>query len=151
MNMNRLKYLGILVSLLASTSSPAPVRISNMNDFNMPAWPGSGNLVLADPICIYNSAGTAYSVTVTGSGPGGAFRVTSGALFINFAVAFAGSSGAFANLTTGVARARNNANTTSTNCGGGTNAQMRVTFTNANLSAAEAATYTGLLTVLLQP
>lgn len=149
--MNKTKYLGFLVLLLLSTSSPAPVRISNMNDFNMPAWSGAGNLVLADPICIYNSASVNYQVTVTGSGPGGAYRVTSGALFVNFAVAFAGSNGTFANMTTGVARARNNANTTSTTCGGGTNAQMRVTFTNANLSAAEAASYTGLLTVLLQP
>lgn len=150
-NINMKKFLIILAALfLFVPNSYAVVRISNMNDFAFGTWSGTGQLQSSDAVCIHDTQGNMnYGIRPRGSGTSFAFTVTNGTVTIPYSVEFQGSVGGMTTLTTNVKTVFNNANRTSSTCGGGTNATLRVTFTQANLEAAEAGSYTGVLTIIL--
>ncbi|MBL7661363.1 hypothetical protein JNK13_01295 [bacterium] len=151
------KSLCLILSCILFWTNPAlaVVRISNMNDFAFGTWSGSGDLQLTDAVCIYDSAGGAanrrYFITLTGSGAGGAFTIASGANTLAYSAAFAGSNGVFTNMTAGVRVQFDGAHRTSNTCGGTTNAQIRISLTQANMLTVDNGSYSGILTVLLQP
>lgn len=143
----------ILCLLLAQPEQAgALVQITNVNDFSFGTWSGTGDLVITDGICIYEDVGNRrYVVRPTGSGSGSAFTLSGGSSTLAYSVAWVGSGGGgFTTLTSG-----SNTNFTQSsrtvNCGGGTNATLQITISAANLLAAEAATYTGTLTLTIQP
>jgi len=126
------------------------VQISNMNDISFGSWSGSLSMEQTDAVCIYNdSANTNYKISATS--PGGVFRMTNGGNNLNFEVRFQGSSGGFVQLTHGSPSNFTAANISSSNCSGGTNATLKVTVTESDLAAAKAGTYSGSLSLLLEP
>jgi hypothetical protein len=146
-------FMLLLVVVFFVAPAFSVVRISNMNDFSFGSWTGVGDLVQSDSICIHDSS-TAntnrYTIRATGSGGGGAFSLNSGPNTLAYAVAWQGSQGGIVNLTSGTNTNFRRAST-STTCGGGTNATLRITITEANMLAATAGSYSGTLTILLQP
>lgn len=147
------KVFLLFLLLLIQNSVFGVVRITKMNDFIFGTWSGVGQLQSTDAICIYeSSARVTYGITASGSGIGGAFTVSNGTTPIAYSVEFTGSNPANTfitlNSTIKTTFGRSHANTT---CSGGTNAQVRVTFTQANLLAGEAGSYSGVLTVRLDP
>lgn len=139
-----------LLNLIFISDGFALVRITEMDNFAFGTWSGSGQLQASDTICIYDSqANMNYGIRATGSGAASAFTVASGAFTLAYGVQWQGSVGAMTTLTTNVKTVFNNANRISQTCGGAPNATLRITFTQANLEAAEAGTYSGVLTLLL--
>lgn len=128
------------------------VRISNMNDFAFNSWPGYGDLQATDGICIYDTQqNSRYRVRISGSGAGSIYTISNGLETIPFTVQFAGSNGSFRNMPSGRRRRFNAAVRDSSTCNGTTNAQLRVSFVESDLRAAGVGTYTGIITLILQP
>jgi len=128
----------------------ADVRISGFTDLNLGSWAGMGDLTDEMNLCVYNSDSLEPNYNITASG-GGSFVLESGANQVAYVPAFKGSVGAYQDLTHGVAATFSEANHASDDCGGGTNANLRITVTEAALSAARAGSYSGVITVLLEP
>jgi hypothetical protein len=139
----------VLFTSVSYTS--ADVRISGVGDFSFGVWGGVADLVSSDPVCIYNSASAAYTITASGSGPGGNLSLASGGNSLGYDVAFRGSVGGYVTLTANSPQSFSAANQISNSCGGGTNADVRVTVSASNLLAATAGSYSGTLTVTVGP
>lgn len=137
--------------LISSPYAAADVRIVGVGDFSFGMWGGIGDLVNSDPVCVYNSASAAYTVTASGSGPGGDFTLVSGGNSLLYEVAFRGSAGGYVTLEANSPQSFSAANQVSNSCGGGTNADVRVTVSASNLQAASAGSYSGTLTVTVGP
>lgn len=134
---------------------PNLIRITGMADFSFGTYSGSGDMDQNDNVCVYtNKASGTYRVTASGSGAGGAFSVASGADTLAYGVFFndvSGTTGEQA-LTSGSAlTGQSGANTTSQTCGGSDNANIHVRFLETNLTAAPAGSYTGTLTIVVEP
>ena len=149
----------LLASLLLlpvfTPAALAAVRITGFTDFTFGTWSGSGDLVLYDgSLCVYDSGGGQYKITITGSGSGGAYTIASGANTLAYTVGFkasSGTGGTFTAMTSGTRKNFTPPNTASETCGGVYNAALRLTFAAASLSAAVPGSYSGSVTVLLEP
>lgn len=156
---NRLACLlrrnGLLVAIgsivFAATAVPAraDVQITGFSNMSFGSWGGTGDMVLTNDLCVYNSVDANYRITASGSG--GSFQLVSGGNSIPYAVEFKKSGGSYSALTHGSSAAFNGANTASVNCGGSTNSTLRVTVTQAALDTAHAGSYGATLTVLVEP
>ena len=153
--LNSLMRLYILLSFLlgathlSSRVALADVQISALNDLSFGTWSGTGDMEQTDAVCVYNTVNANYKIT--GTAPGGIFRMANGGNNLNYEVRFQGSSGGFVQLTHGTSSSFTAANTSSWNCSGGTNATLKVTVTDGALSAAATGNYTGTLYLLLEP
>lgn len=139
-----------------SVTVPKLIRVRGFQDFTPSIYSGtgtrsdSGNLNISTN---YGTSGRTYSVTATGSGTGGAFTTSDG---LGNTLAYS----AFYNQVTGITgRVTLTAGTTLTGRTGAAkplsittpNANLSINFTQANLQAAEAGTYTGVLTLVVTP
>ncbi|NDC38469.1 MAG: hypothetical protein EBZ48_10505 [Proteobacteria bacterium] len=140
-----------------SLSIATLVRITGLENINFGKYAGTGNLSAAVDLCIWtNNADGKYKVRAEGSGASGAFTLTDGVTgTLPYEVRWnntTGTSGNFAistpqqytSLLTG-------ANTESSTCGGGRNANFQVTIQQAQLLARRPAIYTGVLTFVISP
>lgn len=145
----RLFLFSILILSLLSSQSLADVQITNMNDIALGSWGGSGDLQGDDSVCIYSTGSADYLVTASGSGAGSAFELTSGSDTLTYEVRY-NDGGSFVQLTTGNSQAFTGASST-VNCGGGTNGTLRVTVRELDLSGVLSGSYSGTLTVVIDP
>ena len=128
----------------------ARIQIVNMNDFNFGTWTGSGGITATDQVCVWEDSGNdRYRVTATGTGTGGAFTITGGTTALPYQVTWTSSNGTTQTLTANVQSVQFRSSSFVNRCGGGTNATIRIDISQSALLAAEAATYTGTLTLLL--
>ncbi len=133
---------------------PDLVRISSLNDIELGFFPGSGDLSGSDALCVYrNDPAGAYLVEASGQGAGNAFVVVQNGMKLPFAVDYSDGSGdGWRPLTAGgVPVAAGNANATATDCGGATNASVRVRIEESVLTSAEPGSYAGRLTLTVAP
>lgn len=143
-------FIIFLIIFIFPSFAYSLVQISNMNDFSFGTWSGSGQLQSTDNICIHDTqVNPRYGITASGSGAGSAFTIQSGANTIAYTAEWQGSVTAITTLIPAVKSQFQDANRVSATCGGGTNASLRITISQANLEAANAGTYTGTLTILL--
>lgn len=126
------------------------VRISGFTNISLGPWNGSGDLTAENNLCIYNSATADYRVRARGSGAGNAFHLSGVGGDVDYGVRFKQSTGSYVTLTADVFQDFTDANTSSDNCGGLTNASLEVSVSSDDLSAAAAGSYSGTLTVLLE-
>ena len=159
-------------SIDISVVKTTEVRISGLSDAHMSlaAWHvGDGAVNLYSPACIYSSTASAsYKITATGDGDDGAgtnFTIYNAGHTRTIAYAVVwntpGYAGPFANsgdtLTSGTQSANTytNASPDSSDCSGGAhsgvNTRVNVNITGAAMTAAPADTYTGILTLLIDP
>ena len=134
----------------------AEVRISNLRDFTLGSWSGSGDLYDNDDICIYNSGGTGYRITATGSGSGQAFTLSTTGGAVEYEVRFkdqAGSGGSYVQLTSGTQVSSFSGASSSSDCNSGVdlNANIKITVTATALGSAVPGSYSGTLTIVLAP
>jgi hypothetical protein len=143
-----------------SLTIPEYVIVRNMNDFAFGNWNGTSALDTNDDIAISGNddQGTpSYQVTLSGSGASSAFTIArtspaSPAATIAYTVAFndqtGTSGGVAATATTAITNQTgiNQALSTTT-----TNANIRVQIALATLQAAPYGTYSGTLTIVVQP
>lgn len=149
--MKRLAFL--LVCLLSAIPAHAQlVQITSVGNFGFGAWSGSGDLHSTDQVCIYRSSGGSnYRITATGSGAASSFRVANGGANIAYEVRWQPlPAGSLTSLTAGSPTGFSGASG-SINCGGSTNALLDITITETALSAASSGSYSGTLTLLLEP
>ena len=149
---NRIFSALLLIGTLANfspSSVMADVQITKLDNLDFGTWGGSGDLDQTDQICIYNTVDANYKVSA--STPAGAFRLNDGGNVLPYEVRFQGSSGGFVQLNYNSPTAFTAANTSSANCGGGTNATLKVTVTESALSSATPGNYSGTVSLLLEP
>lgn len=131
---------------------PDLVRISNLNDIALGFYPGSGEMVGSDALCVYrNDPAGAYTVEASGQGSGNAFVLAQNGVELPFAVDYSDGNGWRALSAGGAPLAAGNAHSGSIDCGGGSNASVRVRITESVLANAEPGSYAGRLTLTVAP
>jgi hypothetical protein len=130
------------------------VRVTAVDDLDLGAWSGTGDLVVADDVCIWTTTG-GYNVTASGNGGTGTdFALTNGTESLTYAVKWGDSAGvATDNMTSGSPLGTQFSGANSTDCNGGANltATVEVEILDADLSGADSGTYTGVLTLVIAP
>lgn len=135
---------------------PNLVRITGVADMNFGSYSGSGVFSRNDNVCVYtNSANGQYLVTAQGSGAASAFTVSDGASHtIPYTVRWNDQTGTSGNiqLDPSVSSAtQSGAHTSSETCSGGDTANFEISFTQGALLGVPAGTYTGVLTLIIEP
>lgn len=125
-------------------------RITGMSNFSFGTWSGSNDMVASDTVCIYRSSGTGYRITASGNGAGNSFLSTGSSTTVAYEVHWKHGGGSFVSLTANNSQTFTGASNSLT-CSGVDNAELQVTFPESNLSAARADSYTGTLSILLEP
>lgn len=136
-----------------SLTLPKLIRIRNMADVLFPSYSGAGDLTFNKDITVsvnYPTGG--YRITTTGSGASSAFTVAAGATTIPYAMLYndqAGIAGTVAVTAgtplTGQSGALRPLGTNNLN------ANYQVKFLETNLQSADAASYSGTLTIIVAP
>lgn len=147
-------YFAFLLFFVPLSEAQTLVRISGMGDFSLGNWVGGSFSPVENSLCIYKSEGTtSYRITPSGSGSGGAFTLSRGAATLAYRMSFRGSTGSAFEFTAPPNQSNtfSHANQTSTNCGGVDNAYVKIWFNESALLAAPAGSYSGTLTLLLEP
>lgn len=132
------------------------VRITGMENINFGKYSGTGNLASAVDICIWtNQSAGNYRVTASGNGQDGVFTLSNGSGgVLPYGVRWntsIGTSGNFVLNAGVITSALSGANTASSNCGGGRNANFQVTIEQEQLLARRPGIYTGVLTFVVAP
>ena len=132
------------------------VQITNLNDIDLGTFTGTGNLTGNDTLCIYRNGSGTYQITATGSGTGSAFTVTDGSNTLPYTVDYTSDllgTPTTTTMSTGSAlTGQAGVDSASTTCaGGGDNAQVDITISNADLTSAPAGAYSGTLTLVVAP
>lgn len=138
-------------TFVVSITVPQLVRISNVNDINLGSWSGVGNLSKSDDICVYDNSGGLYTATFTGSA---GFTIQNTALqTLPYTVTYRDGAGLSTNVTSGSPKDFSKAHESSIECGGvgATNGTITITILEAEMAAKTAATYTGILTIMVAP
>ena len=138
-----LLYSACLILILMVSLAYATVRISRFTNMSFGTWNGSSNMSATNDLCVFNSAGTDYSLKAYSDG---AFRIKNGTRSIDYEVRFNGTKLDYNSYT-----AFSGANSISNTCGGGTNATIEVNIPASNISTAAAGPYSGTLFVLVEP
>ena len=150
-------FLSILLLGLPVVALSQQAQITDMDDFSFGQYSGSGSLTQTDgDVCIYQTGGTGtnYRVTASGTGAGGSFQIQSGGDSVTYEVLWKdsqGAGGSFTNLTANTGANFSGADNASTNCGGSANAALRVYFSSGNLAGAVPGSYSGTLTISVEP
>jgi hypothetical protein len=133
------------------------VRITNLGDVAFGTIANlSVNASRSQSVCLFADTSTnGYNVTATGSGPGGSFQLSSGAVTMSYDVQWSGSAGqsSGAQLVPNVPLTGQVSAATHQTCSSGpaTSASLIVVLPSASLSSARAGTYAGTLTLLIGP
>jgi hypothetical protein len=131
------------------------VRITGIDGIDFGLYDGSGNIAENDDVCIWtNDSGAKYKVTASGDGAAHAFNVRSGGNILPYTVRWNDTPGISGNvaLTKDVlSGVFNNANTSSSTCGGTMNANYEIRIDGDDLLAVRPGTYTGVLTLVITP
>ena len=144
-------------SLNITITIPARVQISKLRDLQPPTFTGSGTRSDGADLCIYtNSTAGRYRVTALGSGSGGAFKIKNQTTLeeLDYALNWNDQNGASggAPISSGTPLTnQTGADTNSTTCSGGTNSNLQVTFSEQNLLAAKSGTYSGSVSIMVEP
>lgn len=147
----------IVLMCLPHSAGAISMRISNISDFNLGTWNiGDAAIEQSMDICIYGlnvPALLSYGINITSS-PNN-YRLQSGARFLPYSLYWKDSvigSSVGTQLSHGVTLANQfNLNVLFANCAGGVNARLTIRISQADMTAAYAGKYDGVITLLLSP
>lgn len=126
------------------------VQITDVADLNLGTFAtATADVVGSDNVCVFSSTG-GYNVEIDGS-VAGTFELDSAGDKLAYSVTWAANGGAAAAVTAGTPITGLTGDSTSLNCGGGTNATFEVTVAQAAFNAADPGTYTDTLTLTVRP
>ena len=150
-------FLAATSLLVATPAEAQQVRITRLSNANF----GTITNLASDTqrnqsVCIYSSvADKGYNVTASGSGSGGAFTLSSGSATMAYEVQWNDVTGQTSgtDLSPGIKLSGLTTTATSQNCGSGPSrtASLIVLLRAATLGSATAGTYSGTLTLLIEP
>lgn len=151
--------LSLVTALVATPSFAASnkVRIGNVSDVSFGTIANLGvDAVAAQSICLYSDTATnGYNITASGTGPAGAFALTSGTASLPYDVQWSSSAAQSTGtqLTANVPLTGQVSSATQQSCTNGpaSSASLIVVLRSAALSSAAAGTYSGTLTLLVGP
>jgi len=154
-----LSFAAIAAMLIVHSPADAAdkVQISGLSDISFGTLTDfSVDTVRSQSICVFaKSTVDNYRVTATGSGGGGAFLLSSGSDTLPYEVQWNSASGQTTGtkLTAGVPLGAQHSTATRDICDKGppTTASLIVVLRSAAVSSAITGTYTGTLTLLIQP
>ena len=127
------------------------VRISNLTDINLGVFAGV-DAVGSSAACVYRNGTGNYNLTASGDGAAGAFTLTDGTNTVPYSVTYDDGSGAAAATAGAVLAGLTGADPASDTCAGtGNNGTIEVTVAAADAAGLPAATYAGVLTLLVAP
>ncbi|HSG89842.1 MAG TPA: hypothetical protein VLA56_11570 [Pseudomonadales bacterium] len=131
---------------------PDLMQISDLDDIPLGEFPGTGDMVGFDDVCVYrNDASRRYELEAFGQGTRRAFElVEAGGASLPFEVDYDDGSG-YAALRAGRALRAGGADPSSVDCSGARNGSIRVTVREADLMAAQLGAYAGTLTLTVAP
>jgi hypothetical protein len=143
-------------------SSPAAaasnkVRITSLNDVAFGTLANLGvDAVRSQSVCLYADTSTnGYTITATGTGPAGTFKLTSGLFAMPYEVEWSSSAGQSTGvqLTPNVPLTGQASPATHQTCNNGpaTTASLILMLRSSALSSAQAGTYNGTLTLIVGP
>ena len=147
----------LLLAAAPAQSANNKVRITKLSDI---AFGTVANLsvdaVRSENVCLYSeTASNGYNITAAGTGPGGAFQLSSGSGPMSFEVQWSSSSGqsSGAQLTPNVPLTGQVSTASQQTCNSGpaTSASLIILLRSAALSSAGAGNYNGTLTLVVGP
>jgi hypothetical protein len=163
----RRRAAGGAVAALLLASLPAPagaadtVRISGLSDVAFGSISNfASDSVLSQSVCLFAKSppGDNYRVTASGSGPGGAFLLSSGTATLPFEVQWSSTPGQSSGSQllpnqplTGQRSTSGSASADDCSKGPATTASLVVILRSAALASASSGTYSGTLTLLVAP
>jgi hypothetical protein len=133
------------------------VRITNLSDITFGTVANlSVDAVRSQSVCLFADTNTSgYTITATGTGPGGAFQLTSGTASMAYEVQWSSSAGQTAGieLTPNVPLTGQLSSASHQACSNGpaTSASLVTVLRSSDLSSAPAGTYSGTLTLIVGP
>lgn len=133
---------------------PDLIRISDLNDFSLGTYSGSGEINANDNICVWrNRASAQYKITATATE--GAFKIKSGANKLAYSVFYndqIGTSGEIAVSYNTATATQTGANTQSSSCAvGGLVGNVHIKILEASLQRAQPGAYIGTLILTAEP
>jgi len=149
--------LSLLLSASPALAANDKVRITGLTDVAFGSIANLGvDAVRSESVCVYSSSATSgYNVTATGTGPGGAFELSSGSVALPFEVQWSGSAGQSSGvqLSPNVPLTGQVSTATQQTCNSGpaTSASLIVVLRSTALSSATAGAYNGAITLLVGP
>lgn len=148
----------LFIALLAPQGALAAsnkVRITALSDVAFGSIANLGaDAVRSESVCLFSDTSTnGYSITATGTGPGGTFQLASGASALAYDVQWSSSAG----QSSGVQLAPNvpltgqvsSATQQTCNTGGTSSASLVLILRSSSLSSATAGSYSGTLTLIV--
>ena len=127
------------------------VRISNLTDINLGVFAGV-DVSGSSAACVYRNGTGNYQLTASGDGAAGAFTLTDGVATVPYSVTYDDGSGPLAATSGTAMTGLTGGDPGSTTCAGtGNNGTVTVTVLAADASGLAAATYAGILTLLVAP
>jgi hypothetical protein len=149
--------LALLVAASPAHSASNKVRITNLSDLAFGTVANLGvDAVRNESVCLYSdTSSNGYNVTALGTGPGGAFQLSSGSAAMAYEVQWSSASGQSSGtqLNPNVPLTGQVSAATHQTCSNGpaTTASLVILLRSAALSSATAGTYNGTLTLLVGP
>ena len=146
--------LSFVAFLFPLSQASSDVLVSGLSDISFASFTGYGDISSNTTLCICSDTNS-YNVTVYGSGTAGSFSLQSGSHALNYTVYWhdtASSSGKVA-LTANTAKYGMYTSFTCEhyNCNGGKNAYLELDFSESDLMAAAHGSYTGSITIIVEP
>lgn len=164
---SRLRLLSALCAGAFAALHAAPaaagdtVRISGLSDVAFGSISNfSGDSVQSQSLCLYSKSPPAdhYRITAAGSGPGGAFLLSSGSATLPFDVQWSDSAGQSSGSQllpnqplTGQQSSAGAGSADDCSSGPGTTASLIIILRSASLSTAASGSYSGTLSLLVAP
>lgn len=143
-------------SVSISATIPGRVQLSGLTDVSFGTVDPTVAAAQAEDVCVWsNTSGKGYTVTATGSGAANAFTLSDGTNTVPYSVEWAASSGQSSGtaLVSGTALGGLSSTATNPTCSAGptATASLIVKMSSANLQAAVASSYLGILTLVVAP
>ena len=144
-----------IIFIIPINNSFALLNISNLDDLNAGIWDSTATRIeLDDDLCVFSDTGV-YNITAIGSAVNGAFRVESVSDFINYSVRWndQANTSSLTVLTRNVPQSFTTSETIDPNCNAGSNltAHLQVRYSSSQLQQATPGSYSGTLTLTVEP
>lgn len=142
----------------AATSSSAPavipgrpdlVQVSGVSDVSLPDYAPGSDLTGNTNLCVYSNTAGTYYVTLTSTS--GGFNLTDGTNTIPYSVNWEDSEVGATAITYNMKSSRQSGDSSSTTCGGTTNANLAVTVDASDFALKPAGSYSDTITILVSP
>ncbi len=141
-------------SVTVDLTIPDSIQITQVDDISLGTFDGVNDMTGSDSLCVYRRGGGDYSLTITGSGSGGAFTLSGGGDTIPFSVTWNDGAGARSVTSGTLLSGLTNTFTQDTECNGGAdnNATLGVQVLANDIQAGTSTigTHTGSLTITVE-